>query len=233
MALYTIGDLHLSLAKEKPMDIFGDNWNGHTEKLRKNFASLTDEDLTVLCGDLSWGMGLEETLPDFRFVDSLPGRKIILKGNHDYWWNTAAKIKRFFADNGITTIEILHNNAFFYGDFALCGTRGWFYEEEKDGEHDLKIMRREIMRLEASLKAAGEREKLVFLHYPPIYGDYRCEEILALLREHRVRLCCYGHIHGKGCARAFNGWDGGTKFRLVSADYVDFKPILLPIRDLF
>ena len=225
MALYTIGDLHLSLAKEKPMDIFGDNWNGHTEKLRQSFASLTDEDLTVLCGDLSWGMGLHETIPDFRFVDALPGRKIILKGNHDYWWNTAAKIKRFFAENGITTIEILHNNAFFYEDYALCGTRGWFYEEEKDGEHDAKIMRREIMRLEASLKAAGEKEKLVFLHYPPIYGSYRCEEILELLRNYGVRRCYYGHIHGKGCSRAFNGWDGGTQFRLVSADFVNFTPV--------
>jgi hypothetical protein len=133
-----------------------------------------------------------------------------------------------FAEQGITTIDILHNNAFFWGDYALCGTRGWFYEEEKDGEHDGKIMRREIMRLEASLKAAGDRTKIVFLHYPPIYGNYRCEEILSLLKEHRVPLCYYGHIHGKGCAWAFNGYHDGTQFRLVSADFVNFTPVRIP-----
>ena len=227
MALYTIGDLHLSLAKEKPMDIFGGIWENHTEKLREGFSTLTNDDLTVLCGDLSWGMGLEDTAPDFRFVDALPGKKLILKGNHDYWWTTASKTKRFFAQQGITTIDILNNNAFTFGDYAICGTRGWFYEEEKDGEHDAKIMRREIMRLEASLKAGGDREKLVFLHYPPIYQNYRCEEILSLLKEYQVRLCCYGHIHGKGCAYAFNGWYDGTEYRLVSADFVRFRPVKL------
>lgn len=227
MGLYTIGDLHLSLAKEKPMDIFGDVWKDHDQKLRQGFAPLTDDDLTVLCGDLSWGIGLEETGPDFEFVESLPGKKIILKGNHDYWWTTASKTKRFFAEHGIGSIDILHNNCFFYGDYALCGTRGWFYEEEQGGEHDKKIMRREIMRLEASLKAAGKREKLVFLHYPPIYQNYRCEEILALFKEHGVRLCCYGHIHGKGCRTAFNGWNDGTQYKLVSADFVNFTPLKL------
>ena len=228
MALYTIGDLHLSLAKDKPMDIFGANWQNHAEKLRQGFSSLREDDLTVLCGDLSWGMGLAETAPDFHFVDELPGKKIILKGNHDYWWTTAARMKRFFAEEGINSVEILHNNCFFYGDWAICGTRGWFYEEERGDAHDEKIMRREVMRLDASLKAAGDREKLVFLHYPPIYQNYRCQEILALLDEHRVRLCCYGHIHGKGRALAFNGCIGATKFLLVSADQVDFKPVKLP-----
>ena len=227
MALYTIGDLHLSLAKDKPMDVFGSEWKNHTEKLRENFAALQAEDLTVLCGDLSWGMGLEETLPDFLFVDALPGKKILLKGNHDFWWTTAAKTKRFFAEHGIETIDVLNNNSFTYGDFALCGTRGWFYEEETGGEHDKKIMRREIMRLETSLKAAGGREKLVFLHYPPLYQNYRCEEILALLKEHNVRLCCYGHIHGKGCRSAFTGWHDGTEYKLVSADAVNFSPVKL------
>ena len=227
MALYTIGDLHLSLAEDKPMDVFGSEWKNHTEKLRENFAALQAEDLTVLCGDLSWGMGLEETLPDFLFVDALPGKKILLKGNHDFWWTTAAKTKRFFAEHGIETIDVLNNNFFTYGDFALCGTRGWFYEEETGGEHDKKIMRREIMRLETSLKAAGDREKLVFLHYPPLYQNYRCEEILALLKEHNVRLCCYGHIHGQGCRSAFTGWHDGTEYKLVSADAVNFSPVKL------
>lgn len=227
MALYAIGDLHLSLDGEKPMDVFGDKWTGHTEKLKNGFAALGEEDLTVLCGDLSWGMGIEACREDFLFVDALPGRKLILKGNHDYWWSTAAKARRFFDDNGISTIDVLYNNSFPYGDYALCGTRGWFYEEERGGEHDRKIMRREIMRLETSLKAAGDRKKLVFLHYPPIYMDYRCDEILALLKAYEVRLCCYGHIHGKGCASAFKGWHDGTEFRLVSADFLDFTPLRL------
>ena len=173
-------------------------------------------------------MNMEEAKEDFRFIDALPGRKIILKGNHDYWWSTASKANRFFEENGIKSIDILHNNFFEYGEYALCGTRGWFYEEEKGVEHDRKIMRRELMRLEASLEAAGERKKLVFLHYPPIFLKYRCDEILELLKKYEVRLCCYGHIHGKGCAASFNGWRDGTEFRLVSADHLDFTPIKLP-----
>ena len=228
MALYTIGDTHLSLAKDKPMDIFGEKWKNHAQKLKDGFSAVGDDDLTVICGDISWGMGIEETKEDFLFIDALPGKKIILKGNHDYWWSTAAKAKRFFAQNGITTIDVLYNNSFDYGEYAICGTRGWFYEEEKGGEHDAKIMRREIMRLEASLKAAGDKKKLVFLHYPPLFQSYRCEEILELLKSYEVRLCCYGHIHGKGCAYAFNGWRDGTEFKLVSADFVDFTPVKLP-----
>lgn len=227
MALYAIGDLHLSLSSEKPMDVFGEKWRGHTEKLKAGFAGLGPEDLCVLCGDLSWAMGLEAAREDFLFIDSLPGRKLVVKGNHDYWWSTAAKAKRFFSENGISTIDILNNNAFSYGEFALCGTRGWFYEEEKGDSHDQKIMRREVMRLEASLAAAGDKKKLVFLHYPPLYLSYRCPEILTLLKRYQVRLCCYGHIHGRGCASAFKGWQDGTEYRLVSADFVDFAPVKL------
>lgn len=227
MALYAMGDFHLSLSKEKPMDIFGDIWHNHTEKIRNNFTELKDDDVSVLCGDLSWGMSLEQALPDFKFVNELPGKKILLKGNHDYWWNTASKINSFFAENGIDSIEILHNNCFIYGDCSICGTRGWFYEEEKGIEHDKKIMKREVMRLETSLNAAGDKKKIVFLHYPPVYQHYQCHEILELLEKYKVRLCCYGHIHGKGMQYAFNGWRGGTEFRLVSADYLNFKPIKL------
>lgn len=227
MALYAIGDTHLSIGRDKPMDIFGDKWENHADKLRVGFSSLTDEDICVICGDLSWGMGIEEAGDDFKFIDSLPGKKIILKGNHDYWWTTASKARKFFAENGITTIDILHNNFFEYGDYAICGTRGWFYEEEKNGEHDKKIMRREIMRLETSLDAAGDRKKMVFLHYPPVYLKYECPEILELLKKHRVRLCCYGHIHGKGCGFAWNGWRDGTEYKLVSADFVNFSPVKL------
>lgn len=227
MALYAIGDTHLSLGSSKPMDIFGSKWENHTEKLKKGFEALKDDDICVICGDISWGMGIEECREDFLFINSLPGKKIILKGNHDYWWSTGAKARRFFQENGIDSIEVLYNNCFEYKGYAICGTRGWFYEEEKGGDHDKKIMRREIMRLEASLKAAGELQKLVFLHYPPLYLHYTCPEILELLKEHQVRLCCYGHIHGKGCSAAFNGWKGGTEYKLVSADFLDFMPVKL------
>ena len=227
MALYAIGDLHLSLGGEKPMHVFGEQWRDHDQKLKEGFARVGPEDLTVLCGDLSWGMSLQEAEEDFRFIHELPGKKIILKGNHDYWWSTANKAYTFFREKGFDSLQILHNNSYVYGDYALCGTRGWFYEEETGGEHDEKIMRREILRLEASLKSAGEREKLVFLHYPPLYQKYRCEEILELLERYGVSLCCYGHIHGKGCFAAFNGWVGGTRFRLLSADAVDFTPVKL------
>ena len=225
MALYTIGDLHLSLGGDKPMDRFGEIWQDHPQKLIEGFRDLNDDDLTVLCGDLSWAMSLAGAEEDFRFMDRLPGRKLILKGNHDYWWSTATKARSFFAEHGFETMEILHNNAHTYGDFALCGTRGWFYEEDHGTEHDRKMMLREVQRLETSLKAAGEREKIVFLHYPPVFQNYRCDEILRLLDEHRVRRCYYGHIHGKGIRLAFNGWIGCTEFRLVSADAVGFRPV--------
>ena len=225
MALYAIGDLHLALGRDKPMNVFGDVWENHTEKLKQGFSKLNDDDVCVLCGDLSWSMGLEDALEDFLFIDSLPGRKIILKGNHDYWWSTASKAKKFFAAHGIGTIEILNNNSFEYGDHAVCGTRGWFYEEETGDGHDRKIMLREVGRLKTSLESAGDRKKLVFLHYPPVFLRYRCEEILALLREYEVPLCCYGHIHGKGCRMSFNGRLGDTEFRLVSADHLGFEPM--------
>ena len=229
MALYAIGDLHLSLGSDKPMDVFGGRWSGYVDKLREGFAGLTEEDTTVLCGDLSWGMSLAEAREDFLFIDRLPGRKIVLKGNHDYWWSTASAAYKFFAANGISTIEILNNNCLFYGETALCGTRGWFYEEERGSEHDRKIMLRELGRLEASLKAAGEREKIAFLHYPPKFAAYECPEILEMLGRYGVKECYYGHIHGKGCSAAFRGVKNGVKYELVSADRLMFSP--LRVRD--
>ena len=157
-------------------------------------------------------------------IDALPGKKYLLKGNHDYWWNTAAKMERFFREHELTTMEILHNNCKFYGELALCGTRGWFYELDNQGTHDEKVLLREIGRLETSLKAAGEHEKLVFLHYPPLYQGYRCPEILRLLKEYGVKLCCYGHLHGASHRRAIEGMWDGTEFSLVSADYLKFVP---------
>ena len=171
MSLYAIGDLHLSLSTNKSMDVFGPRWQNYVEKIRDGFSVLTDDDVCVICGDISWGMNLEESLEDFRFIEALPGRKIILKGNHDYWWTSAKKMTAFMEQYGITTVSVLHNNFFPYGEnAAICGTKGWFYEESKGSAHDKKIIDREVLRLEASLKAAGERDKYVFLHYPPREG---------------------------------------------------------------
>ena len=225
MALYTIGDLHLSFSSDKPMDKFGEVWKNHPQKLIDGFQKVEPDDLTVLCGDLSWAMSLETAEGDFRFIHELPGRKLILKGNHDYWWSTATKAYRFFQDHNYPEMEVLHNNAYLYGEYALCGTRGWFYEEEHGTEHDKKMMLREIQRLETSLKAGGAREKIVFLHYPPVFQNYCCEEIVHMLQEYEVERCYYGHIHGRGIPLAFNGWIGCTKYQLVSADAVGFSPI--------
>jgi len=224
MSLYTIGDLHLSLGCDKPMDIFGGRWENYVEKILEGFEAVKPEDTTVLCGDHTWGMNLLEAREDFLFIDALPGKKIILKGNHDYWWSTATKAYAFFEECAIKSISILNNNCYFHDGVAICGTRGWFYEEEKGTEHDKKVLNREVLRLEASLKAAGDAEKIVFLHYPPIFGRYECREILELFAAHRVKKCFYGHIHGAGCALAFEGLREGCEFRLVSADHVRFTP---------
>ena len=223
MALYAIGDTHLSLSSDKPMDVFGGGWLGYVEKLKEGFSQISPADTVVLCGDLSWGMSLEEAREDFAFLNELPGRKVMLKGNHDYWWNTASKMNKFFQENGFDTLNILHNNCILYGDVALCGTRGWFYEEDR-GEHSAKVFNRELMRLEASLKAAGEREKLCFLHYPPLYQGYRCQEIIDLLHRYEVKRCYYGHLHGGSHRLAVCGMRDGVEYGLVAADYLRFKP---------
>lgn len=225
MSLYVIGDLHLSLGTDKPMDVFGGAWNHYMEKLSEGLKVLTEEDTLVLPGDLCWAMNYQQALPDFLFVERLPGKKILLKGNHDYWWTTAAKFKKFCTENRLETIDFLHNNCFFYGDIAICGTRGWFYEEDKSGAHDEKVFRRELMRLESSLIAAGESEKIVFLHYPPLYRGYRCEEILELLKQYKVGRCYYGHLHSDSHKLAITGSVEGIEFHLISADYLGFKPL--------
>lgn len=223
MALYAIGDLHLSLGTDKPMDIFGGGWEGYTEKIRASLSALSDEDVVVLVGDTSWGMTLEEAREDFRFLNEMPGKKLLLKGNHDYWWTTASKMKRFFVENGFEKLDILHNNSHTYGEVALCGTRGWFFEEDA-GAASEKVFRREILRLEASLQAAGERERLCFLHYPPLYHGYTCPEILSLLEQYGVKACYYGHLHGKSHRLAIEGARNGVDYSLVAADYLHFCP---------
>ncbi len=227
MALYAIGDLHLCLGAQKPMDIFGGAWVGYMDKLREGMSVIREDDTTVLLGDLSWALELSEAKADFAWIDQIPGRKIILKGNHDYWWSTAAKFYKFCEENGFSNQLILNNNHYEYGDVAICGTRGWFYEEERSDSHDDKVYRRELIRLEASLKSAGEKQKLVFLHYPPRYKGYLCQEILDLLHQYDVRQCYYGHLHGASHGLAMEGlWDG-IEYHLVSADHIGFQPRLV------
>ncbi len=224
MALYAIGDLHLCLGAPKPMDIFGGAWVGYMEKLKEGLSVVTEEDTLVLLGDLSWALDLPGAKADFAWINEIPGRKIILKGNHDYWWSTAAKFYKFCEENGFTNMHILNNNCYEYNGWAICGTRGWFFEEERSGQHDEKVFRRELLRLEASLTAAGEMNKMVFLHYPPRYKGYVCGEILDLLEKYQVRMCFYGHLHGGSHKLAMEGpWDG-VDFRLVASDYMGFKP---------
>lgn len=224
MALFVLGDTHLSLGGNKPMDVFGGAWVDYVYKLKAGFQVIQETDTVVLCGDISWGMSLQEAKPDFQFLQELlPGRKILLKGNHDYWWETVSKMTRFFEAEGLENFEFLHNNCLCYGDVALCGTRGWFLDVEK-GPHNEKMLRREVMRLEASLKAAGDREKICFLHYPPLYQGYHCQEITALLTQYQVPHCYYGHLHGRSTRAAFEGDYQGTAFALVSADHLHFMP---------
>ncbi len=224
MSLYVIGDLHLSFGCDKPMDVFGGRWENYTDKLLSGFSTVKPEDTTVICGDLSWGMSLADAREDFLFIHRLPGKKIILKGNHDYWWTTASQAYRFFGENGIDSIEILNNNCIFHEDRAICGTRGWFPGESETAEQDRKMLARELLRMEASLKAAGEREKLVFLHYPPKTLSCEWTEMLELLERYGVKNCWYGHLHSGGRALAFEGEAHGVRFHLISADHVQFIP---------
>ncbi|MBE6945079.1 MAG: serine/threonine protein phosphatase [Ruminococcaceae bacterium] len=227
MALYAIGDLHLSLTVKKPMDIFGGAWVGYMDKLEEGISVIGPRDTTVLLGDLTWGMDFEQAKADFAWINKIPGRKIILKGNHDYWWTTATKFYRFCQDNGFENMYVLNNNCYFYNDYAICGTRGWFFEEERSGAHDEKVFRRELIRLETSLKAAGDKLKYCFLHYPPRYRGYTCDEILELFSRYGVRCCYYGHLHADSHKLAMEGlWDG-VDFHLAAADYLNFRPLLV------
>ena len=223
MALFVLGDPHLSLGASKPMDIFP-GWNDYVERLEKNWRKLIrPEDTIVLAGDISWAMRLTDTRKDFAFLQQLPGQKIIMKGNHDYWWSTANKMNAYLKAEGFDTLHILHNNSYSVEGYALCGTRGWFLEEEQK-PHNAKVLNRELLRLETSLKAAGEKPIFCFLHYPPLYQGYQCPEILSMLETYKVELCCYGHLHGPVIRRRQEGKYGNTEFSLISGDYLGFVP---------
>lgn len=224
MSLWVIGDTHLSFAANKPMDIFG-GWDNYVERLSENWErEVSAEDTVVIAGDISWAMNFKEALPDFRFIHNLKGKKIILKGNHDYWWSTMSKMNGFLAENGFDSISILHNNHYAYGSFGICGTRGWINDDSEPA--DAKVLARETGRLEASVLSAEKAglEPIVFLHYPPLYGNEYNLDILDVMYRHGIKKCFYGHVHGKGSDYAVNGERDGIDFRLVSCDYMQFCP---------
>lgn len=230
MSLFAIGDTHLSFGTDKPMNVFR-GWDNYVERLETNWNNLiSDDDTVVIMGDISWAMNFKEMLEDFRFINSLNGQKIILKGNHDYWWNTMTKMNAFLEENSFDSIKFLFNNAYLCDGISVCGTRGWFYDAEND-ENTEKIILREAARLRTSIKAGRELggEPVVFLHYPPVSKTQICQPIVDVLKEENIKHCYYAHLHSASAYNSFNGEMDGIKYELLSADYLKFcpKPIQL------
>ena len=235
MAIFVMADLHLDTkSNKKSMEVFGNRWKDYVRKIQKNWIRLvTDQDTVVLPGDISWALTLEDAKEDLLWIHALPGRKILMKGNHDFWWSTASKMQKFFAEHGIDSLELLNNTALEAEQYILAGSRGWFTDRgmqnaSQNVDYE-KIINREVIRLRMSLDAAKRlreetgKEILVFLHFPPVWSDFRCEELLALLREYGIRRCYFGHIHGSYTADGVFEQDG-IEFRMISADYLDFIP---------
>ena len=225
MSLFAIADTHLSFGTNKPMDSFP-GWENYTDRLKENWNKIVNnDDFVVIAGDVSWAMNFDELKVDFDFINKLNGKKIILKGNHDYWWNTMSKMNKFIEENQFDTITILHNSAFDFDDFSVCGSRGWFFDSEE--EHNEKVLNREVMRVKTSIECAKNDEKIVFLHYPPVTENQCCDEILNLLKEKGIKKCYYGHLHGGAAKYAFDDNFDGIDFKLISADRLKFVPLLI------
>lgn len=230
MSIYVIGDLHLSFNTQKPMDIFGENWTGHEEKIKRDWLQkVKDEDLVVLPGDFSWETYLENTKKDFEYLNNLPGKKILLKGNHDYWWTTITSMRKFLKENNFENIDFLYNNSYEFENKILCGTRGWSITDEETNE---KLINRELIRLELSLqdgvnKYGTDKEIIVFMHYPPITKAKiitgQEAKFVEMMRKYKVKRCFYGHLHGTSIADAVEGNIEGIELKLVSADGLDFE----------
>lgn len=239
MALYAMSDLHLSFSCDKPMDVFGAGWQNYTERIFENWTgTVKDNDLVIVGGDISWAMYLEDTYEDFQFLNSLPGKKLLLRGNHDYWWMSIAKMKAFFEGNGFDTVSFLQNDAVCFGDSLIAGTRGWLLPSNDGfGSTDRKIYERELIRLELALEAMAKLEeksevkakrRIAVFHYPPFDKDNIPDSrITELLSRYSVTDCLYGHLHGLACKGAFNGKYGGINFALTSADFLEFRPLNL------
>ena len=235
MAIYAIADLHLDTrSNQKSMEIFGNRWKDYVIKIQKNWNKLIKEtDTVIIPGDISWALNLNEATDDLQWIEALPGRKILLKGNHDFWWSTASKMQQFFCENCITSIGILNNNAFEVENYIIAGSRGWFTDASMQNTTQKidysKIINREAVRLRLSLEAAkklqnqSNKEILVFLHFPPVWSDFRCEEILLLLKEFDITRCYFGHIHSTYTVPSVF-FENGVRFQIVSADYLDFIP---------
>ena len=231
MPIYTIGDLHLSFHENKPMSIFGENWEQHTEKIKKNWIkSVKEDDLIVIPGDFSWSTYLKDTYEDFKYLNDLPGKKLLLKGNHDYWWTTVTSMKKFLKENHFDSIDFIYNTAYEFENYIIAGTRGWGQNEEADNK---KLLNRETIRLEISLEKAKQfnqdnsKEIIAFFHYPPItkanIQNEEKNEFIELMNKYNVKRCYYGHLHSSSINEAFEGIYAGICFKLVSADSLDFK----------
>ncbi len=225
MSLFVIADLHLSISvSSKTMDIFK-GWENYTEILEKNWTErVRESDTVVIPGDISWCTTLDEGFLDFQFIENLPGKKIILKGNHDYWFAGRKKFEDFLAKHGFCSMALLHNNSIEAEGVTLCGTRGWI--NERSDPAGIKIIEREALRLEASIKTAKEgSEIIVFLHYPPLYGNDICEPIFDVLKKYNIKKCYYGHLHGPSLKSAFRGYYDEIFIDIISADYLKFNPL--------
>ena len=228
MAIYVIADLHLSFSQDKPMSIFGENWEGHSEKIKNNWISkVKPEDTVVLPGDFSWAMYLQDTYKDFEYLNSLPGKKLLLKGNHDYWWTTVTKMRNFLEENKFKNIDFIYNNSYLVENKILTGTRGW---NLLDTENSSKMIKRESIRLQLAIedgikKYGDDKEIIVFMHYPPISNTNKKSEFLKILKQYDIKRCYYGHLHGKSHQDAVEGIVDGIEFKLISADYLNFDVI--------
>ena len=226
MAIYTIGDLHLSFETNKPMNIFGANWEKHEEKIKKDWQEkVKEEDLVVLPGDFSWAMYLDETQKDFEFINQLPGKKLLLKGNHDYWWSTVTSMRKYVKEKGFENIDFIYNNSYEFENQIIVGTRGWTISEETE---DIRLTKREIDRLELSikdgiLKYGEDKETIVFMHYPPITRNCMYTDYIKIMKKYNIKKCFYGHLHAGSIQDAVEGTVEGIQFKLVSADGLDFK----------
>jgi uncharacterized protein len=229
MAIFAIGDLHLSHGRDKPMDIFGPDWANHTEKIREGWESVVgDDDLVIIPGDISWAMQLTEALPDLQWLAALKGTKLLVRGNHDYWWSSIGKVRSMLPPS----IHALQNDHFAWGKWTICGTRGWLCpgEEGFDNEKDQKLYLREVQRLQFSLESTGGRQDLKIiaaLHFPPFNRKGQPSAFTALLEQFAVRICVYGHIHDQGREYIFQGRRNGVDYRFVASDGVDFTPLKL------
>lgn len=234
MSIFAISDLHLPFFDNHGMEVFGDTWIDYEKKLEKNWRETIKENDTILIpGDVSWVTYLRDTVPDFNFIENLPGKKIISKGNHDFWWESASKLNKFIQENEFKTISFMHNNHFFRENAIICGTRGWKCPcDETFTEEDKRIYERELNRLELSLNSCKVERNLdsrliVALHYSPFNFRKEPSGFVDILKKHNVDKCVYGHFHSKTFNQAVEGNFEGIEFKLISSDYLNFKPIKL------